>query len=425
MTRPTAPLAQQLRPLDLSQFFGQEALLGKEAALRGAIEEDRVTSSIFFGPPGVGKTTLARLIAHHSHAEFVEASAVSVGVAEVRKVIAEARERVKEENRRTILFLDEIHRFNKAQQDALLPAVEEGSITLVGATTENPYISLNNALLSRCSLYEFHPLSKDDLIAIVRRGAETLTRNLDEEVIALIARRGGGDARSALSILEGANELASSKGKSITTEQIEEVVAQKRPLGYDRDGDLHYDFASALIKSMRGSDVDAALYYLAVMIQGGEDPRFIARRMVIFASEDIGNADPRALQVAVTAAQAVGLVGLPECSLNLAQAACYLALAPKSGASSSAIWAAMGDVAEHGALRPPDIIRSSSYRGESGAGKGYVSPHREPGKRIQYLPDTIKNRRYYHPSGNGEESTFGREAAGRMDTERTDESPPG
>lgn len=408
------PLAQQLRPQELDQFFGQEALVGEQAPLRNAIETDQVTSAIFFGPPGVGKTTLARIITRHSSAEFIELSAVAVGVAEVRKVIKEARERIVAENKKTILFLDEIHRFNKGQQDALLPAVEEGSIVLIGATTENPYISLIDALLSRCQLYEFKPLTKEELAAIVLRGAEVINCEIKEDVVELITKRCGGDARSALSILEVAQKRARLKSGDIGVSEVEEAVAQKRPLAYDKGGDLHYDFISAFIKSLRGSDVDAALYYLAVMIEGGEDPRFIARRLIISASEDIGNADPRAIQVAVAAGQAVALVGLPECRINLSQAVCYLALAPKSNAAIAGIDAASSDVEEFGALRPPDIVRSSSYKGASkvGAGKGYVSPHENPSKQIQYLPDAIKKRRYYHPSGNGEESSFGREVVG-------------
>jgi putative ATPase len=406
-----APLAQQLRPASLEQFMGQEQALGR---LKQAILEDRVTSSIFFGFPGSGKTTLARLIGENSRGHFMELSAVSASVADVRKVIAEARERIKEEGRKTILFLDEIHRFNKSQQDAMLPAMEDGSIVLIGATTENPYMSLNSALLSRSTVYEFKSLSQTDLQAIVKRGGERLGRQLSPDVIELIARRSGGDARSALGVLELANQDASGQDSPVTVEHVEAAFAQKLPVMYDRDGDRHYDFASALIKSMRGSDPDATLYYLAVMIQGGEDPRFIARRLIIFASEDVGNAEPRALGVAVAAAQAVALVGLPEARINLAQAATFLATAPKSNAAIRGIDAALTDVRESGALTPPDAIRDSHYKGakELGAGRGYQNPHKSPGAALQYLPDELKGRRYWHPSGNWEESSFAREPAG-------------
>lgn len=409
-----APLASQLRPEDLTEFEGQEKVIGAASPLARAVEEDRVTSSIFFGPPGTGKTTLARLIAARSRSAFIELSAVSASVADVRKVIAEARELLTSEARRTILFLDEIHRFNKSQQDALLPAVEEGAIVLIGATTENPYLSLNNALISRSQLYEFQPLNQEQLGAIVRRGGERLGRTLSDDVVELVVRRAGGDARSALGLLELASSHASSRGEPITPEDVEAASGEKLPLAYDRDGDRHFDFASALIKSLRGADPDAALYYLAVMIQGGEDPRFIARRLVIFASEDVGNADPHALTVAVAAAQSVQLVGLPECRINLAQAAVYLANAPKSNAAIRGIDAAIQDVRERGALTPPDAIRDSHYQGakQLGRGRGYANPHQHPSARIEYLPESLRGRRYWHPSGNGDESTFAREPAG-------------
>jgi putative ATPase len=400
-----APLALRLRPQGLEDFVGQEHILGEGSALRLAIEEDRVRSMILYGPPGSGKTTLARIVANQTGAEFVELSAVSASVSDVRATIAGARERLGAEGRRTILFLDEIHRFNKAQQDALLPAVEEGVLTLIGATTENPYFEVNSALLSRTQVYELETLSDEDLAIVVRRGAADLGVKLPKRLVVLIATRAGGDARNALNILELAAQTAQTEGAAITEDHIEDA-ARKRPLVYDKGGDAHYDFISAFIKSMRGSDPDASLYYLAAMLEGGEDPRYIARRMIVLASEDIGNADPRALQVAVAAAHAVEHVGLPEAQLNLAQAAIYLARAPKSNAVIQALREAQKDVQEHGHLRPPDALRSASYYGAKklGRGEGYIYPHSDPaGFEADNLPDELKGRRYYRPSGSGEE----------------------
>ena len=402
----SAPLAQRLRPRSLDEFVGQEHVLGEHSALRLAIAADRVRSSIFYGPPGTGKTTLARIVATTTGAEFEELSAVSATVKDVREVLARARERLGVSGRRTILFLDEIHRFNKAQQDALLPAVEEGLVTLIGATTENPYFEVNSALLSRTQVYELESLSPDALREVVRRGAEELGTDLSPELEELIARRAGGDARSALNILELAADTAGAAGGAITEEHVEDA-ARKRPVVYDKNADAHYDFTSAFIKSMRGSDPDAAVYYLAAMLEGGEDARFIARRMIALASEDIGNADPRALLVAVAAAQAVEHVGLPEARLNLAQAAIYLARAPKSNASYTAINKATDDVREHGNVKPPKSLRDGNFYGRQlGNGKGYLYPHNDPrGFEVDYLPDDLKGRTYYEPSGNGEETT--------------------
>jgi putative ATPase len=404
-----APLALRLRPQRLEDFVGQKQILGDHSALRLAIEQDRVGSMILYGPPGSGKTTLARIVANQTGAVFEELSAVSATVAQVRGVIASSREELGAQGRRTILFLDEIHRFNKAQQDALLPAVEEGVLTLIGATTENPYFEVNSALLSRSQIYELETLSEEDLAVVVRRGAAELGADVPSTIVELVARRAGGDARNALNILELAAQTAEAEGEPIAEEHVEDA-ARKRPLVYDKGGDAHYDFVSAFIKSMRGSDPDAAVYYLSAMLEGGEDPRYVARRMVVLASEDIGNADPRALLVAVAAAHAVEHVGLPEVQLNLAQAAIYLARAPKSNAVISALREAQKDVREHGHLRPPAPLRDAHYYGAKklGRGQGYIYPHSDPrGFEVDHLPDELKGRRYYRPSGSGEEKEEG------------------
>jgi putative ATPase len=397
-----APLAQRLRPTTLDEFVGQSHILGEGSVLRTAIAQDRVRSSIFYGPPGSGKTTLARIVAASTGAAFEELSAVSATVKDVREVLARARERLGSTGTRTILFLDEIHRFNKAQQDALLPAVEEGLVTLIGATTENPYYEVNSALLSRTQVYQLEPLSPEEVTVVARRGLEEVGSHASDAIVELIVRRSGGDARSALNIVELASETAEGE---ITEENVEDA-ARKRPLFYDKAADAHYDFTSAFIKSMRGSDPDAALYYLAAMLEGGEDARFIARRMIVLASEDIGNADPRALLVAVAAAQAVEHVGLPEARLNLAQAVVYLSRAPKSNASYVALKRATRDVQERGNLPPPNALRDGSYYGRRlGHGEGYIYPHDDPrGFEVDHLPDELKGTTYYTPSGHGEES---------------------
>ena len=395
-----APLAVRLRPSRLEDLVGQTHVLGEGSALRRAIEEDRPPSMILFGPPGTGKTTIARIVADRTGAAFDELSAVSARVDDVRAVIARARDRLGGNGLRTILFIDEIHRFNKAQQDSVLHAVEDGLVTLIGATTENPYFEVNSALLSRCTVVELTALSEEELAEIVRRGAAALATELDDEAVALVAARAGGDARAALQILELASATAAAAGESISEEHVLDA-SRKRPLQYDRKGDQHYDFASAFIKSMRGGDADAAVYYLAAMLEAGEDARFIARRMVILASEDIGNADPNALVVAVAAAQALEHVGLPEAQLNLAQAAIYLARAPKSNASATAIWEATHDVREVGNVRPPAMLRSTGHSKAAkarGHGEGYVYPHDDPdGFALEYLPEQLRDRRYYRP----------------------------
>src|SRR5918999_1366307 len=357
MPRANAP------PRRLDELVGQQHVLGTGSALRRAIEEDRLPSLILYGPPGVGKTTLARIVAEVTGSAFEELSAVSARVDDVRRVLRNARDRLGGNGQPAILFLDEIHRFNKAQQDALLPAVEEGLVTLIGATTENPYFEVNSALISRTRIYELHRLSEEDVRGLLER-ALAEERGLPQappvEPAALdfLAARSGGDARTALAALE----LAAETSEGVTIEVAEDAL-QRSAVLYDRAGDQHYDAISAWIKSTRGSDPDASLLYLALMLEGGEDPRFIARRMIVLASEDIGNADPRALQVAVAATQAVEHVGMPECALNLGQAAVYLALAPKSNASYQGISAARRWIQEHGAPEIPAHLRSAAYPG--------------------------------------------------------------
>ena len=344
-----APLAARMRPRNLDEVVGQKHILGKGRALRTLIESGDLSSVVMWGPAGTGKTTIANVIARATEAHFVPMSAVTSGVAEVRKQIEAAKDLLAQQGRRTVLFLDEIHRFNKAQQDSLLPAVENGWIVLVGATTENPSFEVNSPLMSRSLLFRLEALTEDDLLEIMRRaltdpkrGIAGLEVEADDEALAHIAHGAGGDARAALNALEAAALMAQAQDKPLDLQAAEEAL-QRRALPYDKAGDWHYDVISAFIKSMRGSDPDAAVYWMVRMLEAGEQPRFIARRMVILASEDIGNADPQALQVAVAAHQALEFIGLPEAKLNLAQAAVYLALAPKSNASAVAIWRAEED----------------------------------------------------------------------------------
>ncbi len=390
------PLAVRVRPRSLAEFVGQSHLLAAGSALRTAIEQGHPHSMVLYGPPGSGKTTLARIVAERSRAAFEELSAVAAGRAEVRAVIERAAHRRDTGGQRTVLFLDEIHRFNKAQQDALLPAVEEGLVTLIGATTENPAFEVNGALLSRVRVYALQALTPQELQTVLRHAIDD-ELEVDEDALEFLATRSEGDARTALNALELASETAAELGEErVTIARVEDAL-QRRAVLYDKKGDRHYDYISAWIKATRGSDPDASLYYLAVMLEGGEDPRFIVRRMIILASEDIGNADPGALSVATAAAQAVEHVGLPEARYALAQAAIYLSLAPKSDAAGRALSAAERHVREHGAQPVPSWLRSGPRPGQDRG--GYDNPHGHPGHIASQplAPAGVTGERFYEP----------------------------
>jgi putative ATPase len=407
-----APLAERMRPATLEEFVGQEHLTGEGRFLRRAIEQDQVPSLILWGPPGTGKTTLAHVVARSTGAAFESLSAVLVGVKELRETVQRAQERWRLHRQRTLLFIDEIHRFNKAQQDALLPHVERGTVTLIGATTENPSFEVNAALLSRARVVTLRGLEEEELLALLRRAVAHEQGlggrvQVEEEALRLLAQAAGGDARRALTALEVA---AAHGGAHVDSACVQEAL-QHKVLLYDKGGEEHYNVVSAFIKSLRGSDVEGALYWAVRMLEAGEDPLFLLRRMVIFASEDVGNADPRALAVAVDALRAFELVGLPEGTLPMTQAVTYLALAPKSNTVLTSYAAAREAVAEGGALPVPLHLRNAPTRlmKSLGYGSGYQYPHDFEGHYApeDYLPEPLRGRRFYQPSSNGLERQLG------------------
>lgn len=413
-----APLAERIRPNNLDEFIGQEHLLGEGKPLRLLIEADQVPSLIFWGPPGSGKTTLARLIAQHTKADFFQLSAVASGIKEVRDIIDYAEKNIKHLHKKTILFIDEIHRFNKAQQDALLHSVEDGIITLIGATTENPSFEVISPLLSRCRVYTLEPLSKAELIKILNQAIkkdEYLKQEkikYSDEVVEHLILLSGGDARIMLNGFETAVKIAKvdKSGEKVLNKKLIESVFQKKVVKYDKTGEEHYNIISAFIKSIRGSDPDAAVYWLARMLEAGEDPKFIARRMIILASEDIGNADPYALTLATSCFTAVDYVGMPEGRIILAQTATYLASVPKSNASYRAIEDAIGDVRNLPNEAVPVHLRNAPTKlmKELGYGENYKYAHDYDKNFVeqQYLPDNLKDRIYYKPTDSGREKTL-------------------
>ena len=405
------PLASRMRPKSLDEVVGQERLLAPGRPLRALIEADRLSSAMLWGPPGTGKTTLAQLVAGATKKAFVSMSAVAAGVKDVREATDAARRRLAVEGRGTVLFLDEVHRFNRTQQDALLPSVESGELVLIGATTENPFFSVNGPLLSRSSLFRLEALSERELLVLLKRALERERATVADDALALLARLSEGDARSALNGLEVAMALASTAGRAAVSLEDVEAARSTRALRYGEDE--HYDVVSAFIKSVRGSDPDAGLYWLARMLEAGEDARFIARRLVILASEDVGMADAQSLLVADAAARAVEFVGLPEAQLNLAHAVVHLANAPKSNSVTAALSQAKSDVQQFAGGEVPKHLRDSHYKGAArlGHGKGYVYPHSGPGGWVaqQYRPPHLEGRVYWEPTGRGEDV---RKAAG-------------
>lgn len=411
-----APLADRMRPQKLDDVAGQEHLAGNDGILRSMIEQKQVSSMIFWGPPGVGKTTLANILANESDSHFLSISAVTAGVKDIRKIIDQANRNKLRSSQRTVLFIDEIHRFNKSQQDALLHAVEDGTLVLIGATTENPSFEVNAPLLSRCRVYALKAVDDHEIVRLLEKALEKDTWlkerdvSVPKEIVELIASISSGDARKAYNILELSIQLIPSKSNKILTDEIIQKVLQKRTLAYDKKGDAHYDTISAFIKSVRGSDPDAAVYYLARMLEAGEEPRFIARRLVIVASEDIGNADPFGLVLANATFQSVHTVGMPEARIILSQATTYLASAPKSNAAYLAVNAALDEVKKSGELAIPLHIRNAPTKlmKEMGYSKDYQYAHDYAGGFIeqQFLPDPIKNKQFYNPKEIGREKTI-------------------
>lgn len=406
------PLAQRMRPRNFDEFIGQEEAVGKGKYLRKMIEKDQLPSMIFFGPPGTGKTTLAQMIAGITDSNFKKLNAVSAGIADIRKIVDEAAEQRKFFQKRTIIFIDEIHRFNKSQQDVLLPYVEDGRLILIGATTENPFFEVNHALLSRVRIVRLTALSDEDIVEILKAALKDAERGLGksnisaaDDVLEAIAQLSSGDGRMALNLLEQAAAMVEENG-CISTELIDSILGE-RVQSYDKRGDNHYDTVSAFIKSMRGSDPDAAVHYLARMLAGGEDVNFIARRVAICAAEDVGNADPMALVVAMAAVQAVQFVGMPEGRIPLAEAVTYVAAAPKSNAAYMAVDSALDDVRRRDCGKVPVHLRDAHYKGAAklGHGEGYKYSHDFPGHfvRQQYMPDLMQGTLYYKPTENGRE----------------------